>query len=290
MTASVVQGPDISAETVAARPDVVTLLDVAGAGGRLVRRLAQLPPGTSRVGTAGPAGELWFVISGTAVLETTGLETTVPETAPGPEGLAGAGRAGAGRAGAGRAGAGGAGAGGAGAGGAGAAGAGVAVGAEHGVWLPPGTGYRLRAGAAQAGRPGGVLIDIVALPGTRADGGFPAPLVSDLRDCPAEVTGDRRFRVLFGPGSGCPEATQFVGEIPPGRAPAHTHAYDEAVLVLAGAGVVHLGAGQHPLRPGTCVHLPPGQPHCLENTGTGTLRVLGVFHPGGSPAAKQPAG
>jgi oxalate decarboxylase/phosphoglucose isomerase-like protein (cupin superfamily) len=35
------------------------------------------------------------------------------------------------------------------------------------------------------------------------------------------------------------------------------------------------------------VHLPPGQPHCLENTGASTLRVLGVFHPGGSPAATQ---
>ena len=40
-------------------------------------------------------------------------------------------------------------------------------------------------------------------------------------------------------------------------------------------------------RPGSCVHLPPGQVHCLENTGTTTLWVLGVFHPGGSPAAKQ---
>ena len=44
-----------------------------------------------------------------------------------------------------------------------------------------------------------------------------------------------------------------------------------------------------PLAPGSCVHLPPGRPHCLENTGAATLRVLGVFHPGGSPAAKVTA-
>ena len=102
-----------------------------------------------------------------------------------------------------------------------------------------------------------------------------------------EVTGDRRFRVLFGPGNGCSAATQFVGEIPPGRAPEHSHPYDEVVLVLEGEGVLHAGTGDRPLAPGSCVHLPPGEPHCLENTGRATLRVLGVFHPGGSPASKS---
>jgi quercetin dioxygenase-like cupin family protein len=82
-------------------------------------------------------------------------------------------------------------------------------------------------------------------------------------------------------------ATQFMGEIPPGRAPDHSHTYDEVVLVLDGSGVLHAGPTDHPLAPGSCVHLPPGQVHCLENTGAATLRVLGVFHPGGSPAAKR---
>ena len=39
--------------------------------------------------------------------------------------------------------------------------------------------------------------------------------------------------------------------------------------------------------PGTSIYLPPLQPHCLENTGAESLQVLGVFHPAGSPAAKQ---
>ena len=34
------------------------------------------------------------------------------------------------------------------------------------------------------------------------------------------------------------------------------------------------------------LHLPPGLVHCLENTGSATMRVLGVFHPADSPAAK----
>jgi quercetin dioxygenase-like cupin family protein len=86
-----------------------------------------------------------------------------------------------------------------------------------------------------------------------------------LADCDVEVTGDRRFRVLFGPGKGCTAATQFLGEIPPGRAPLHSHTYDEVVLVLDGEGVLHAGPAEHPIAPGTCIHLPPGQQHCLEN-------------------------
>jgi mannose-6-phosphate isomerase-like protein (cupin superfamily) len=75
--------------------------------------------------------------------------------------------------------------------------------------------------------------------------------------------------------------------IPPGRAPAHQHTYDEVVHVLAGQGVVHLDGADTPIGAGTSIYLPPLAPHCLENTGRDPLRVLGVFHPAGSPAAKQ---
>jgi mannose-6-phosphate isomerase-like protein (cupin superfamily) len=157
------------------------------------------------------------------------------------------------------------------------------------LWLPPGARCRLAASG-----PGPLTLDSVTLPagpavGRAAPAGVPQPLLMELGDCPVETTGDRRFRVLFGPGNGCEAATQFVGEIPPGRAPLHSHTYDEVVLVLAGEGVLHAAPAKHPIAPGTCVHLPPGQQHCLENTGPGTLWVLGVFHPGGSPAAKASA-
>src|SRR5262249_11166917 len=156
-------------------------------------------------------------------------------------------------------------------------------------WLPPGWRYR-RAARAR----GPLTLDSVTLPAGQAAGragpaGAAQPRLSELDDCPVEITGDRRFRVLFGPGNGCEAATQFVGEIPPGRAPLHSHTYDEVVLVLAGEGVLHAGPADHPIAPGTCIHLPPAQQHCLENTGQGTLRVLGVFPPGGSPAAKTTA-
>jgi len=166
---------------------------------------------------------------------------------------------------------------------------------DTGLWLPPGTSYSLVAAG-----PGPLRLDSVLLPapGTEPDGpdldgtvpdGAAGPLLADLAEQPAEITGDRQFRVLFAPGQGCAAATQFVGEIPPGRAPFHTHTYDEVVLILAGEGVLHVGDEDRPLAPGSCLHLAPGTPHCLENTGQTTLRVLGVFHPGGSPAAKKPA-
>lgn len=204
----------------------------------LSRQQVELPPGSRSQGTAGPGGELWFVIAGSGRIESA-IMTTTP-IRPGT-----------------------------------------------GLWLPPGAGYRLHADG-----PDPLRLDSVRLPsgapGSGAPGQDSVPLVSGLSGCPVEVTADRRFRVLFGPGHGCDAATQFVGEIPPGRAPEHTHTYDELVLVLAGEGVLHTGDGHRPLAAGTSLHLRPGQPHCLENTGSSTLRVLGVFHPGGSPAAKKP--
>ena len=105
-----------------------------------------------------------------------------------------------------------------------------------------------------------------------------------LDACEPERTGDREFRVLLSEGL---TFTQFAGLIPPGRAPAHHHTYDEVVHVLAGRGVVHLSGTTAEIGPGTSIYLPPYQPHCLENTGSGPLEVLGVFYPAGSPAAKQ---
>jgi mannose-6-phosphate isomerase-like protein (cupin superfamily) len=157
-----------------------------------------------------------------------------------------------------------------------------------GMWLPPGTSYSLAVAGTEPLR-----LDSVLLPESGSDAAGPdgaaGPLLADLAEQQPEITGDREFRVLFAPGQGCEAATQFVGDIPPGRAPFPTHTYDEVVLILAGEGVLHIGDEDRPLAPGSCLHLAPGTPHCLENTGQATLRVLGVFHPGGSPAAKKPA-
>jgi mannose-6-phosphate isomerase-like protein (cupin superfamily) len=94
------------------------------------------------------------------------------------------------------------------------------------------------------------------------------------------ATAGRMFRLL----APCSSVTQFVGYIPVGRAPDHFHTYDEVVYVLEGDGALHIDGESAPLRAGTCVHLPKGLVHCLENTGPGEMQVLGVFRPAGSPA------
>ena len=145
------------------------------------------------------------------------------------------------------------------------------------VWLEPGTGYDVPGGRRARGAGGHAARGVAPCAG-------PTHPVVRLEDCEPERTGDREFRVLLSEGL---TITQFAGMIPPGRAPAHHHTYDEVVHVLAGQGVVHLDGTDTPIGPGTSIYLPPLQPHCLENTGAEPLRVLGVFHPAGSPAAKQ---
>jgi mannose-6-phosphate isomerase-like protein (cupin superfamily) len=97
---------------------------------------------------------------------------------------------------------------------------------------------------------------------------------------------DREFRYLVDKDVGCRDVTQFVGLIPPGRAPTHSHTYDEVVYVVEGQGLLHLGGKQTPIGAGTCIHLPPLTEHCLENTGANYMRVLGVFYPQGDPASR----
>ncbi|HKO56066.1 MAG TPA: cupin domain-containing protein [Thermoanaerobaculia bacterium] len=102
-----------------------------------------------------------------------------------------------------------------------------------------------------------------------------------LADQPRQQTGDRWYAELVQA-----EVTQFVGSIPPGRAPDHFHLYEEVICILAGEGIMHAGDSSTPVGAGSCIFLPIRQRHCLENTGSGELRLLGVFHPAGSPAAR----
>jgi mannose-6-phosphate isomerase-like protein (cupin superfamily) len=96
----------------------------------------------------------------------------------------------------------------------------------------------------------------------------------------------RTFRYLVNQDAGCMDATQFVGIVEPCRAPDHSHTYDEVGYIVEGEGFAHIDGDSIPLRPGSCFHLPPEQVHCIENTGPGVMRILGVFHPSGDPASR----
>jgi mannose-6-phosphate isomerase-like protein (cupin superfamily) len=152
---------------------------------------------------------------------------------------------------------------------------------EAGALLRQGERYELANGG-----PEDLLIVAVALheplPGESA---APRRLARLADQTAQSATGERQFRIVFDPGSGCPSATQFVGYIPVGAAPPHYHLYDEVIYVLEGDGVMHMNAEQAPLRAGSCIHLPARTIHTLANSGPGIMRVLGVFRPAGSPAA-----
>jgi mannose-6-phosphate isomerase-like protein (cupin superfamily) len=107
------------------------------------------------------------------------------------------------------------------------------------------------------------------------------PAVVDCDDIDkGTATAGRQF-VL---GAPCASATQFIGLIPPGRAPDHFHRYDEVIYVLDGEGYLEIDGERAPIRAGTCIHLPKTIVHSLANTGEREMRVLGVFRPAGSPA------
>lgn len=100
---------------------------------------------------------------------------------------------------------------------------------------------------------------------------------------PAIQTGDRTFKLLVNQDLGAKHVTQFVGTIPPGRAPMHHHTYEEAIYILEGQGRVWTNEGDAGFEAGSSIYLPRGVSHCVENTGSTNIRLLGVFHPSGSP-------
>lgn len=116
----------------------------------------------------------------------------------------------------------------------------------------------------------------------------PVPFVR-LADQKAQSTADRWYRVLIDDRVGSAQVTQFVGSIPPGRAPDHFHHYEEVLFILKGEGRMWAGESNTPIGVGSCIYLPKGQVHCVENTGTGELRLLGVFYPAGSPSVRYEA-
>jgi quercetin dioxygenase-like cupin family protein len=159
-------------------------------------------------------------------------------------------------------------------------------GAEH--QLEPWSGVFVAAGERYTiETPEGVTIVSVSAPASEHGVGNGRRVIVRFDDQPAlPATPNREFRYLVNQDAGCLDVTQFVGVIPPGRAPEHSHSYDEVVYILEGNGVYHIAGELFPLAPGTCLHLPPHVRHCLENTGNSNMKVLGVFHPSGDPASK----
>ena len=100
------------------------------------------------------------------------------------------------------------------------------------------------------------------------------------------MTGIRSFKLLADKSVGCQRVTQFIGLIPTSEAPPHYHTYEEALYVVEGRGVMWADGKEDPVEPGTCIYLPRQVSHSLKTLEATPIRLLGVFHPSGSPAVR----
>jgi len=152
----------------------------------------------------------------------------------------------------------------------------LALGPGVGVFVPQGSSWSVEADGELE-----LVSVLVREPEPAGVAGHAVDLAGEDR---RDATADRQFALGVRAETGCPSVTQFIGYVPPGRAPDHFHRYDEVIYILDGEGALHVGGEEAPLGPGACVHLPARLVHCLENTGDEEMRLLGVFRPSGSPA------
>ncbi len=156
--------------------------------------------------------------------------------------------------------------------------------------LEPGTAAYITAGETyEVENPGPETLVIVSATAPQSADDAEAPTARTVRyaDQPTlPASGDREFRYLVTEDVGCRDATQFFGVIAPGRAPDHSHVYDEVIYVLEGEGVLHGDGEDRPVSAGSCIHLPPFFVHSLENSGDTPMRIVATFHPSGDPASR----
>jgi len=157
------------------------------------------------------------------------------------------------------------------------------IGTDTGFYIPPGARFEIEASAPMM-----LVSSRCPDPSESAEAAATVapPAVVRLDECISETTGDRWYKVLLDHHVGRSQVTQFVGAIPPGRAPDHYHEYEEVLCILQGRGRMWAGERSTPIERGSCIYLPRRQMHCVENTGDSELRLLGVFYPSGSPAVR----
>lgn len=157
---------------------------------------------------------------------------------------------------------------------------------ESGAYLAPGEEYKLDNPGSEPLRVVSVRIPDPVTPAADAEAGEARAVVRRLAEQEEqEATTSRTFRIVADPSTGLQSATHFVGYVPTDRAPDHFHTYDEVIYVLEGEGTLHAGGDRTPVAAGSCLELPAGTVHCLENTGEDVMRLVAVFRPAGSPAA-----
>jgi len=161
------------------------------------------------------------------------------------------------------------------------AGAAHPVEAATGVYVAAGESYEV-----ENPGPDELVLVLVTAPSTANGSPAERRAVREADQPTLTASGDREFRYLVTDEVGCHDVTQFRGDIAPGRAPDHSHVYDEVIYVLEGEGALYTEGEDAPVSAGSCIHLPAYLLHSLENSGDSTMRIVAVFHPAGDPASR----
>ena len=160
-----------------------------------------------------------------------------------------------------------------------------------GIYIPPGAEYSVENPGPEpllivsACCPEDPRRHVVERPVTAPSGDRPRRTVNEQDREVIRAGKDREFRYLVHTDLGCRQVTQFVGWIPPSKAPFHFHEYEEGTYILEGHGIVHTEDESCEFGPGSSIYFPRGVRHCVENPGAAAIRLLGVFYPSGSPGA-----
>ncbi|MCB9839177.1 MAG: cupin domain-containing protein [Phycisphaeraceae bacterium] len=84
--------------------------------------------------------------------------------------------------------------------------------------------------------------------------------------------------MMIGRDDGAPNfAMRQFHVAPGGHSPRHSHDYEHEVLILGGAGTVHLEGADHPIRQGDVIYVPADQEHqfvASADPGDGGLRFI----------------
>lgn len=72
-----------------------------------------------------------------------------------------------------------------------------------------------------------------------------------------------------------------VAEFPPeSHAPEHIHnAEEEVIYILNGSGKIYFDGKPEMVKPGTCVYIPSGIRHSINNMDKDTMKLIYVFSP-----------
>lgn len=160
--------------------------------------------------------------------------------------------------------------------------------ASDGVHLRPSEALQLTAAAGELLRvfvlvsPQAKLDWLDAMPGN-FDGRQMTRVVSVDEQRRTDM-GSRYFQMLVDKRIGAGAITQFIGHIPPSKAAAHRHLYEETIIVLRGAGYMWTEDRKAAVTAGDVIFLPRKQLHSLEATAADGIDLVGVICPGDNPS------